>query len=224
MPIELLLYPLLVLLFLSLVLQLKLAALLERAANHAVLSEPAGELVARLIHTQKLEGIGLELDPDGFGDYFDATRKVIVLSPTTHAGRSLRDLSVVVHEVGHAEQFSRNCIFHRIGRAIEPFELGSVVLFWLLCFYAFWSGLEWAAGGAAALLVLNLLFQAIYLRIESSANSRSSPLLARAPQLSAAEHDLLQQTRLFSLLTYLFPVGIDALPSGVRFFRRALGK
>ncbi len=66
-----------------------------------------GELAQHLITRFELAGVGVEKAEEG-ADHYDPRDKMVRLSPSVFAGKSLTAVAVAAHEVGHAIQWCRH--------------------------------------------------------------------------------------------------------------------
>ncbi len=68
-----------------------------------------GEAVAhRLFDHANVKGVKVEVRDALLSDYYDASRRVLVLSPTVFEGTTARAIGIAAHEAGHALQHHAN--------------------------------------------------------------------------------------------------------------------
>lgn len=80
----------------------------------------AEEVSRMLLDRNGLSGVRIERIPGELSDHYDPSRKVLRLSASVNASRSIAAIGVAAHEVGHAVQDKENYGFLRFRNAIVP--------------------------------------------------------------------------------------------------------
>lgn len=80
----------------------------------------AEEVSRRLLDRNGLTNVRIERVPGELSDHYDPGAKVLRLSDSTHASRSIAAIGVAAHEVGHAVQDKENYGFLKFRNAIAP--------------------------------------------------------------------------------------------------------
>jgi len=98
---------LILLLALSMLPQLWVRAVMSRhSGERPDFPGTGGQFARHLLDEMRLREVGVE--QTDIGDHYDPEAKVVRLSPTNFAGRSLTAVTVAAHEVGHAMQDATN--------------------------------------------------------------------------------------------------------------------
>ena len=80
----------------------------------------AEEVSRRLLDRNGLSGVRVERVPGELSDHYDPRDKVLSLSDSVNASRSIAAIGVAAHEVGHAVQDKENYGFLKFRNAIAP--------------------------------------------------------------------------------------------------------
>ena len=80
----------------------------------------AEEVSRRLLDRNGLSGVRVERVPGELSDHYDPRDKVLRLSDSVNASRSIAAIGVAAHEVGHAVQDKENYGFLKFRNAIAP--------------------------------------------------------------------------------------------------------
>lgn len=80
----------------------------------------AEEVSRRLLDRNGLSGVRVERVPGELSDHYDPRAKVLRLSDSVNASRSIAAIGVAAHEVGHAVQDKENYGFLKFRNAIAP--------------------------------------------------------------------------------------------------------
>ncbi|OUO95238.1 zinc metallopeptidase [Cloacibacillus sp. An23] len=80
----------------------------------------AEEVSRRLLDRNGLSGVRIERVPGELSDHYDPRAKVLRLSDSVNASRSIAAIGVAAHEVGHAVQDKENYGFLKFRNAIVP--------------------------------------------------------------------------------------------------------
>lgn len=147
----------------------------------------AEQVSRRLLDANGLQNVKIEHVPGQLTDHYDPRSKVLRLSDSVNASRSIAAIGVAAHEVGHAIQDKENYGFLRLRNAIAPgVQLCSTVSIPL-----FFIGLIF---GSLNLLNLGILlfcgvlvFHLVTLPLEFDASSRALKLMDSTGTLSKQE-------------------------------------
>lgn len=154
-----------------------------RAAGSRILSGTglAGAEVAGLVmRAGGASGVAVERAVGELSDYYDASGKVLRLSPGVYAGRSAAAVGVAAHEAGHAIQDAAGYRGRVVRDAVAPIAgLGSQV-FWMLIAAGMLLGMFRLIVAAIALFSAVVLLQVLSLPVEFDAGRRGREALRAA--------------------------------------------
>lgn len=147
----------------------------------------AEQVSRRLLDANGLQNIRIEHVPGELTDHYDPRAKVLRLSDSVNASRSIAAIGVAAHEVGHAIQDKENYGFLRFRNAIAPgvqiCSAASIPLFFIGLLF-----------GSMNLLNLGILlfcgvlvFHLVTLPLEFDASSRALKLMDSTGTLSKQE-------------------------------------
>ena len=153
----------------------------------AVSGLSAEEVSRRLLDRNGLSGVRIERVPGELSDHYDPSAKVLRLSDSVNASRSIAAIGVAAHEVGHAVQDKENYGFLKFRNSIVPVvnlcSMASMPLFFI--------GLIM---GSLNLLNLGivlfcgvLVFHLVTLPVEFDASARALRMLRETNILSQKE-------------------------------------
>jgi uncharacterized protein len=159
--------------------------------------------------------IGIEPASGELSDHYDPGNKMLRLSRSVYAGRSLAATGMAAHEAGHAIQevsgyrglVARNLIVPLAG-------LGSQV-FWLLMAAGMLLGMQRLIDLGISLFSLLVLLQILNLPVELDASRRARRILHSAGLVSVEEEPVVARVLDAAALTYV----AAALTGGLSLFR-----
>jgi uncharacterized protein len=166
-----------------------------------------GAEVAQLVmRAGGVTGIGIEPASGELSDHFDPGNKVLRLSRSVYAGRSLAATGVAAHEAGHAIQevtgyrslVARNLIVPLTG-------LGSQV-FWLVMAAGMLLGMQRLIDLGISLFSLLVLLEILNLPVELDASRRARRILHSAGLVSVEEEPVVARVLDAAALTYVAAV------------------
>jgi uncharacterized protein len=173
------------------------------------------EAAQLVMHAGGVMGIGIEPVSGELSDHYDPGNKVLRLSQSVYAGRSLAATGVAAHEAGHAIQeasgyrglVARNFIVPLAG-------LGSQVV-WLLMAAGMLLGMQRLIDLGISLFLLLVLLQILNLPVELDASRRARRILHSAGLVSVEEEPVVARVLNAAALTYVAATltgGLSLLP------------
>ncbi|MDM7925306.1 MAG: zinc metallopeptidase [bacterium] len=163
------------------------------------------DLAVRLLRDGGLGDVKVEHVAGELSDHYDPRSRVLRLSDSTHASRSVAALGVTAHEVGHAIQHKEAFASFQLRQSIVPVaNIGST-----LAFPLFLIGMFMGHGGKF-LMDLGILmyvgavaFTVVTLPVEFNASSRALALLSNRGYLVQSETDQARQVLRAAAMTYV---------------------
>ena len=157
------------------------------------------------LRLMQASGVGpVEITPSAgqLSNHYDPSRKVLRLSQSVYAGRSLASLGVAAHEAGHAIQHASKHPGLIVRSAIVPLaNLGSIA-FWLLILAGLFLGMfRLIISGLALSLVVVL--QLINLPIEFDASRRARQHLLTTKLVTQEEEAVVDRVMNAAAWTYV---------------------
>ncbi len=139
-------------------------------------------------------------------NYYDPSHKVLRLSRSVHAGRSLAALGVAAHEAGHAIQHASRYPGLIVRGAIVPMaNLGSIA-FWLLILAGLSLGMFRLIIWGLALFSLTVVLQLINVPIELDASRRARRTLLATGLMTQEEDPVVNRVLNAAAWTYVAAV------------------
>ena len=161
------------------------------------------EAAQRLLGAAGLDGVTVGQTPGRMSDHYDPRSKRLFLSAEVAQTPSLAALSIVAHEVGHAQQDQQGYAPLKLRGAMVPaVRIGS----WvgpLLFVVGLMLNLARLPEIGLVLFSLTLVFALVTLPVEFNASSRAVALLRRAGLTSATEERGVQSVLSAAALTYV---------------------
>jgi uncharacterized protein len=189
------------------------------AAGSGLSGAESAELVMR---AGGATSIGIEPACGELSDHYDPGNKVLRLSRSVHAGRSLAAMGVAAHEAGHALQDAAGYPGLMVRNLIVPLAgLGSQV-FWLLMLAGMLLGMSRLIDLGISLFSLLVLLQILNLPVELDASLRARQALRSVGLVSVEEEPVVSRALNAAALTHVAAVltgGLSPLPFLTRFGR-----
>ncbi|HMF35799.1 MAG TPA: zinc metallopeptidase [Isosphaeraceae bacterium] len=136
-------------------------------------------------------------------NHYDPSRKVLRLSRSVYAGRSLASLGIAAHEAGHAIQHASKYPGLIVRSAIVPLaNLGSIA-FWLLILAGLFLSMFRRTIWGLALFSLVVVLQLINLPIEFDASRRARQHLLTTELVTQEEEAVVGRVMNAAALTYV---------------------
>ena len=168
--------------------QIKVQSTFNKYLKIESVSRETGFSVARkLLDSNGLYSIPIEVAPGRLSDHYDPISKVVRLSSDVYYGSSLASISVAAHEIGHAIQHNTGyaplMIRHRLFKVAN---IGSN-LSWVLILAGMFFAMSKLILLGIIFFTAAVAFQVITLPVEFNASSRALVLLERNGILSREE-------------------------------------
>ena len=161
----------------------------------------AEEVSRRLLDRNGLSGVRVERVPGELSDHYDPRDKVLRLSDSVNASRSIAAIGVAAHEVGHAVQDKENYGFLKFRNAIAPIgslnllNLGILLFCSVLVFHLVTLPLEFDASARA----LRMLRETNILSQQEIGGAKAVLDAAALTYVAALVMTVLQLVRLIAL-------------------------
>jgi Zn-dependent membrane protease YugP len=158
-------------------------------------------------------GIGVRLEeiPGALTDHYDPGRETMRLSQAVAQGRSIADLAIVAHEVGHILQKRGGYSPFKLRGALVPVAgFGSQLalpLFFLGFLFAFRPLMDLGI----LFFSVAVLFQLVTLPVEFDASHRAYEVLERSSLVAEEEKPLVRKMLQAAALTYVAATAMAAL-------------
>ncbi len=164
---------------------------------------PANQVARQILDQNGLSDVPIELVKGNLTDHYDPRSKTLRLSETVYSSRSVADIGVAAHEVGHAIQDSTDYAPLRIRNTLAPVaQIGSSIS-WVLILMGLISSygnlVQWGIIAFAAIV----LFQLVTLPVEFNASSRALAALEGGGFLARDEVDQSRKVLSAAALTYV---------------------
>jgi uncharacterized protein len=163
------------------------------------------DLAVRLLRDGGLGDVKVEHVAGDLSDHYDPRTRVLRLSDSTYASRSVAALGVTAHEVGHALQHKEAMGTFQLRQSIVPVaNIGST-----LAFPLFLIGMFMGHGGkflmdlGILLYVGAVAFTVVTLPVEFNASTRALALLSNRGYLVRTETDQARQVLRAAAMTYV---------------------
>jgi uncharacterized protein len=163
------------------------------------------DLAVRLLRDGGLGDVKVEHVAGELSDHYDPRTRVLRLSDSTYASRSVAALGVTAHEVGHALQHKEAMGAFQLRQSIVPVaNIGSTLAFPLFLIGMFMGH----SGGflmdlGILLYVAAVAFTVVTLPVEFNASSRALSLLSNRGYLVQTETDQARQVLRAAAMTYV---------------------
>jgi uncharacterized protein len=163
------------------------------------------DLAVRLLRDGGLPDVRVEHVAGDLSDHYDPRTRVLRLSDSTYASRSVAALGVTAHEVGHALQHKEAFGTFQLRQSIVPVaNIGSTLAFPLF----FIGMLLGHAGGflmdlGIFMYIGAVAFSVVTLPVEFNASSRALALLRDRGYLVQTENDQARQVLRAAAMTYV---------------------
>lgn len=160
----------------SFVIQQVLSAKFNRYKKTPLSSGMSGADVARrMLAEHGIFDVEIRRGSGFLTDYFDPSRKVVMLSPEVYDGRSIASAAVAAHECGHAVQHAEGYAPLKLRSALVPaVNFANMTVQWVLLagilVMNVFPALLWAGIG---LFALTTLFSFVTLPVEINASGRA---------------------------------------------------
>lgn len=175
-----------------------------------------GALARRLLDSNGLSDVRIEVIPGELTDHYDPRTRVLALSQAVFYGNNIAAVGVAAHEAGHAMQDAKGYAFLRFRIALVPIcNFGSSLAFPLFLIGIFVTGLsalgEYLMLGGIVLFSLTVLFQLVTLPVEFNASRRAMRCLSGSGVF--AEEELRGARRVLSAaaMTYVASLAVGLL-------------
>ncbi|WP_408646607.1 zinc metallopeptidase [Vallitalea okinawensis] len=160
------------------------------------------EIARKILDNAGLFDVRIEHIRGNLSDHYDPRNKVLRLSDSVYASRSVAAIGVAAHEVGHAIQHQKNYAFLTIRNAILPAaNLGSKLAFPIILLGLLFAGPLVQIG--VILFGAVLLFQVVTLPVEFNASSRALQILSSHNYLSQDETEQAKKVLSAAAMTYV---------------------
>lgn len=161
------------------------------------------EIARKILDNAGLFDVRIEHIRGNLSDHYDPRNKVLRLSDSVYASRSVAAIGVAAHEVGHAIQHQKNYAFLSIRNAILPVaNFGSKLAFPVIIMGFLFAGEPLIQFGII-LFGAVLLFQVVTLPVEFNASSRALKILSTHNYLSQDETGQAKKVLSAAAMTYV---------------------
>lgn len=168
-----------------------------------MLGMSGAEAAARLLRSEGLGDVSLEISEGHLSDHYDPTSKTLRLSPDVYSTPSVASLGIVAHEVGHAVQDARAYAPMRVRAGLVPaVSFGSSLAPWLFLAGLFlqMAGLVWLA---VVFFAGAVLFHLVTLPVELDASRRARIMLQANGLVSTQEYAAADAVLRAAAFTYI---------------------
>ncbi|MDR2903048.1 MAG: zinc metallopeptidase [Clostridiales bacterium] len=188
----------------------------DKIANRKGLT--GADVAEMLLRSAGITDVRVERVPGRLTDHYDPRAKVLRLSDSVYASRSLAAVGVAAHETGHAMQHSEGYMPIGIRNAILPVaNIGSQLAFPLVLIGLFLSYALEVAGSLGiyiayfgiALFVAAVLFQVVTLPVEFNASRRALQLLGDQYILTEDELTPARKVLRAAAMTYVAALAVS---------------
>lgn len=180
------------------------------------------QVARRLLQSQGLEGVGLEMTPGHLSDHYDPRHKVLRLSEEVYRSASVASMGIVAHEVGHAAQDKAGYAPMVVRSVLVPVaNLGSMLGY---IFFIIGLMLQLAAFTWLGIIFFSaaVVFALVTLPVELNASSRALAMLRGHGLVTVTEHNAANAVLQAAALTYLAAL-LQAVMNLLYFVFMALG-
>ncbi len=132
------------------------------------------ETAAIIMEAGNVDDVAIVPVSGELGNYYDAARRTLRLSPKIFEGRSSTAVAVAAHEAGHAIQHAKGYPGLIVRNAVVPWTVLGCQICWILLAAGFWLGMMRLIVLAIGLFWLHLLVQLANLPVELDASRRAA--------------------------------------------------
>ncbi len=192
-------------LIISLIASARVNSVFNRFSRIAATSGLTGaEAAERILHAAGIYDVTVEHIRGNLSDHYDPSNKVLRLSDSTYASRSVAAIGVAAHECGHAVQHSEEYTPLSIRSALVPVtniaSKAAVPIIILGCILSYNQTLIQIGIIAFSFAVI---FQLVTLPVEFNASSRALAMLKKQGILDAQEVPMARKVLSAAAMTYV---------------------
>jgi Zn-dependent membrane protease YugP len=174
------------------------------AAKHAAAGITGAQASRRLLDSQGLNDVNIEVVRGELSDHYDPRSRVLRLSKGVAGSDSLAALGVAAHETGHAIQHANKYLPMQIRSAVVPAaSFGSSLGPILFIVGLFMSAFRPLMTLGIVLFTAAVIFQIVTLPVEFDASRRAMKLLRNNGMVVQAESDGASKVLRAAALTYV---------------------
>lgn len=184
--------------------QIKVKSAYAEAGEVAAQSGLSGaETADRILSSYGIHDVAIEEVNSFLGDHYDATHKVLRLSPDVYHGRSLAALGIAAHEAGHAIQHASAYGPLVLRNTMVPVAQFGSSFAWILIFLGFAIQMLQVAAIGVLLFGAVVGFQLITLPVEFDASRRARAILLSNGMVTSMEDRTVAKVLNAAALTYI---------------------
>ncbi len=172
------------------------------------------EVAKRILNLAGVYNVRVERIPSNLTDHYDPVQKVLRLSDSVYASRSVAAIGVAAHEVGHAIQDDQGYAFLKLRHSLFPVaNFASKAAFPLILIGAFLAGVGSLGGNLLSLgiifFAITTLFAIVTLPVEFNASNRAVQILTAEGLLVGDELKGAKKVLQAAALTYIASAAVS---------------